>query len=1149
VTGPPVAKAANFSRADQRATEATQQRVDELQQELDAVEQTLLAGRAADPEAWDAATERAPEIRQQLAALEPKFSRADTMNLEAEDGDGGRGVELVADTEAATQPAWPDGFNTPPADIGAKLRDALDYARFNYQDRFINAARIQEAIEKTGGAISDSENFYQSEAIYHGAAETAIRRSREELTIEPLLEALEAAEMTFEDAGKYAYARHAPERNEHMRKINPNAEEKRALKKEYQARRDALSTQPDIVRLKELRKNLRDTKAAIEEGNAEGGAAMALQDEIDGLLRRSEVAREYDEVLAFLRRISSVPAYEGDNTALSGMSNEDAAAILAEYQGRPGLDRVMEIHDAIVAADRELMVEHGLETPGRIESWKELYPHYASLKGAPEGQADKPSGGTGAGFNVTGKTKRATGRKSRVNYEDVLFNLLAQYESTIVRAHKADTGRALLYLVEKHPNPKVWEIDKPAFEPRIDSATGLVVYQPDPSYKLADNVVSVKVNGEDHHITLHGEKGAQLARAFKNLGSEESSWLLRNMSTVARYLSWINTGGDPQFFIPNFIRDFQTAFVNMTADELDQVKYAVMRDTPAAVKGILFSPINAEWGKDSEWAQHFREFEEDGGKTGWADAYTDIERVRKSLGVEITRRGRSNWNPAKHGRAMVELIDHVNMSIENGVRLSAYVHARRAGLSREKAAYLAKNLTVNFNRRGEKSRWFNTLFLFANATIQGNFNMLLRAAKSPKYRRMLVGVVVLAALWDVAMRLIGGEDEDEVPFYDKIPDYVKERNLVIMFPNEPGTAPEDIYYATIPVGYGLNVLTRMGNSLGQAFSRQAGWTTEGDAAKNTMDVVSTMLSAFNPLGSEGSLLQFVAPSVLDPLAMTSENKDWIGKNLMPESFEDIGLAKRPDSERYFQSVSEWAKATARWVNEKTGGTPVEPGKISVSPETLSLYVDTITGGLGRTLDMTWDAGWKLYQGEPIETRRIPFVRKVYANLGDTGVGDEFYENLAKIEYTKANMAYAEENRDPELRNRMLNERRPYLRAEDMADDIRKELRDIRKRREELDKRDLPREQKLERRKDLDSRASELMRRLNTRILEMQRQQEEQRPDISAVDPKAIKDSVALLKKMDKPHTANLLASLPARLPKRLQDEFQKALDAQPAQEV
>ena len=47
-----------------------------------------------------------------------------------------------------------------------------------------------------------------------------------------------------------------------------------------------------------------------------------------------------------------------------------------------------------------------------------------------------------------------------------------------------------------------------------------------------------------------------------------------------------------------------------------------------------------------------------------------------------------------------------------------------------------------------------------------------------------------------------------------------------------------------------------------------------------------MADTFNPIGNAGMSLQTIAPTVIDPLAALSENKDWTGKPIKRMTFNE-----------------------------------------------------------------------------------------------------------------------------------------------------------------------------------------------------------------------------------------------------------------------
>ena len=69
---------------------------------------------------------------------------------------------------------------------------------------------------------------------------------------------------------------------------------------------------------------------------------------------------------------------------------------------------------------------------------------------------------------------------------------------------------------------------------------------------------------------------------------------------------------------------------------------------------------------------------------------------------------------------------------------------------------------------------------------------------------MAAGLTLFSAMVAMLNAGLSDEDEDDVLFYDKIPDYVKERNLIIMNPRDGKT------YYKIPLPYGFNIFSNIG---------------------------------------------------------------------------------------------------------------------------------------------------------------------------------------------------------------------------------------------------------------------------------------------------------------------------------------------------
>lgn len=686
-------------------------------------------------------------------------------------------------------------------------------------------------------------------------------------------------------------------------------------------------------------------------------------------------ARHAREANAQLERINPD---RPDNTALSGMSNQEAAAILARLDS-PALRDIGARVDAITAARREKLVDAGLETQDTVDKWEAAYQHYVPLKREGHGSSMPRRG---KGFDTRGKEKRRAGSNAEVVH--VLANVVAQYEATAIKAEKVKVGKAFLAFATAHPDAALYEVDKVSYQPSFDSE-GLVTYRADRGFVMADNVLVVRENGEDRRVTFNENSpvAMRIAHALNNLGATETGPIVNILSKLTRWLAIVNTGANPEFVISNFARDLQTAGYNLSATEADGLKWKIIKDVGKAWRGIR--SFQKQSGVPHAWAQHFDEYRKAGAQTGWMDHYNDIAAREKAL-VDRVREMSNDSTGLKVRRglnAVIKFIEDENTAVENAIRLSAFVHARRAGLTEAQAAKIAKEMTVNFNRKGDMGQVLNALYLFYNASIQGSVRILQAGVRSKKVQLMMGATVVFAAALDILNRAMGGDDDDDKARYDKIPDFVKERNLIIMNPSGDGD------YIKIPLPWGYNVFHVMGQVAGEAMTKR-GFHAVGGAGR----VAAATLSAFNPIGGQGSLLQSISPTITDPLVQWAENKDWSGKPLRPAS-NPFGVDK-PDSQKYWGSVRAPSKWLTDELNSLTGGDEVRPGAIDISPEAVDLMIDTFTGGAGRFVTDTLATPMKALQGEPVETYEVPLLRKLYGTPGAGEVVSTFYESTDTV---------------------------------------------------------------------------------------------------------------------------------------------------------
>ncbi|EJW7490166.1 hypothetical protein OCR98_004379, partial [Escherichia coli] len=784
------------------------------------------------------------------------------------------------------------------------------------QDKFQVLKAVQENIRKTGGKIDDSNNAYMAEELFHGKAENDLNVMKERY-VQPLAKLLADYKIAQADLDEYLYARHAPERNAHIAKINPKM--------------------PD------------------------GG---------------------------------------------SGMTNAEAAEIMQRVRNsgkQAQYDRLAGIVDDMLARRRELIREAGLEESGVVDAWQNAYRYYVPLKGQDvDGVVSLPR--TGKGFTIGGRESRqAMGRASRAQSPST--QAIQDLSESLIRNRKNEVGNAFLKLVQDNPDKDYWQVftnERPdtmrAIAERVVPETGEtrheVVERPVPMAMMADRYFTTKKNGKTYYIKLHDPR---LMRAMKNMGPETSNAVIRTLGKVNRFLATVNTSYNPEFLVSNFIRDVQTAVMNLKAEQgrsdgklkgLDNLSaLAVVKDSRSAMSAVYASLRGKTLtGNGAQWQKVWKEFVEDGGKTGWFNM-GDLEGQQKEMD-RLVSLAKGGWKGQSIGawHSFLNLVEDANGAVENALRLSAYKHARDAGLSRQQAASLAKNMTVNFNRRGEQGALMNSLYMFANASIQGTANLVrtlghlngdgplperLRWKNLNVPQKIALAAVGAGYLLGSLNRSVAGEDDDGVNWYDKVPSHVKERNLVIMKSMFGGKAGE---YWSIPLPYGYNVFFLLGHT---AEGVAAGDLTASRAAGN---VVGGVLGAFSPIGSEtsetlsGALLKNAAPTIPRPFANLAMNENFMGAQIYQENM-PFGTPK-PDSQLGRRSTPEAYKAFASWLNAFSGGSQYRPGAVDITPESLKYWVDYISGGTGRFISKTTDAAVKSLNGIDIPEQQVPFLGKI-----------------------------------------------------------------------------------------------------------------------------------------------------------------------------
>ena len=819
-----------------------------------------------------------------------------------------------------------EGGEAPEPDMEIPEMSFMDDVIYKYGDKLIDTKRLIQSIQSTGRKINERFDAYMKEENYHGRL---AKRTKNFLNSEmrPVLEDMQERGVTLDELETFLLNRHAKEANAYIAKINPI-------------------------------------------GFPEAGSSV------------SDAAA--DKYMA----------------ELTPEKRKDLMALAAKV-------------DKIVKETQRVLVENGLETEETIKEWNATYKHYVPLQ---RDNLDFVHTGRGVmgGFGTRGSaSKRRVGSDKPVI--DIFANIAMQRERALRRSEQARVGRALYGMAIKHPNPGFWLAinpdaikDKDKLEaelislgltpedarsiiqeprqPMFDKKTKTVKYQVNPLLRDSPNVFPVRINGEDRFIFFNPNdpRALRMVQSMRNLDTETLGTAIGMAGMVTRWFASVNTQYNIVFGGVNFLRDLGAASLNLSTTEIAGKEKQVRANVLPALRAIYrdLRGKGATTEAMAEMQNWFERFQMAGGQTGYQNQFAETKRKGNVVEQELKRLNRGNVK--KSVDWLFDWLSDYNDAIENAVRLSAFKVAVESGLSEDKAASIAKNLTVNFNRKGAKSGLISALYAFFNAAVQGSARMV-ETLRGPMGKKIIYGGMFLGAMQAVILALSGFDD-------DEPPEFVKDKNLIIPIPFT------DKKYLSIPMPLGFNMFPGFGRLAMETLLIETGMirSRKGPGDK-VMSAVSLVFDAFNPLGNAGNPLLMAMPTILDPFAAIYSNKDAFGR---PIYREDKGTAPTPGYERSRENASVFSKKLAEAINWATSpaGTQHTKGWASPTADQIDYFIGQVTGGVGRELMKVGEfAKSKAVTQEEVPAYKLPIVGRFYGEAeSPAATRSRFYENVKEM---------------------------------------------------------------------------------------------------------------------------------------------------------
>lgn len=726
------------------------------------------------------------------------------------------------------------------------------------------------------------------------------------------------------------------------------------------------------------------------------------QDIYDPLLAAIKAAhktftlKEYEEFLyarhapernAFLRARGS----KAPNP--SGMSEAEAQAVIDRFT-RSGKIDAMRALDPLLNRLRnsitQTRVDGGLLSQDNAST---TYQHWVPMQNGedfdPFDQVSRRSSFTGRGMSVAGKENRPTvGRNSKAG--DLLSNMILQDTMAVVRSEHAAFNRKLVEVVASNPQLAQQDVEimtKPPLKSVVGS-DGRIRTVVDPNFRSAPGYYVTKIAGREVVLKVNNP---WIERALKGEFIQQTGPILQAIGSITRVLAAMRTTYNPTFVVTNLARDLQAAALNLAPQQIDGLARRMLAGVPSSAKAVGAYMLSGD--TSTEHGRYYREMLENGwtvSHMGLQTLETVVDRVRADAhmaeGWKLTAQQAKNTV-----RNIFGAIEGTLGVAENGVRLSAYVEARRAGASIAQAGYLAKNLTVNFNKRGERSSAMNMMYMFYNAGVQGT-SVLANMAKSKRGQKILATIILTGFVLDMINRMLSGDDNDDgIPDYDQFTEYELSRNLIVPNPLAALGVPNQSRYLKFPMPLGYNAAHNLGRNISNMFARKN---------KTWVDSLSSIatgtVDAFNPISTGGNFLNFVAPTFADPFVDMAANTDYAGRSIVPER-PNYGGPEVPQSQLYWSTTDKSYVDIAQFLNELSGGNDVRKGALDVSPEVLDYWFAFAAGGTGRFL---MDMKYNITEGAPlalqgkfedIDTTRLPLINVVVGSNVDRAAQQQYYE--------------------------------------------------------------------------------------------------------------------------------------------------------------
>ena len=917
--------------------------------------------------------------------------------------------------------------------------------RIAFQDSMLAIRKAQEAIMKEVGVdrLNMAEDAYTAENRSHGKGKNEFEEYNNEF-LQPLRKAYHQMKKvlgdSYDNVRLYMMAKHGLERNAQM-----------AFKKSLEA---------DYEDVAQRSAAYKAYKGDISRMGNDSGFELGLIDYATWVREDNAIKMKYSPSYMKYRydKMGIAFDYSGLSALFDGSDFEEAAYKLVRDIESKHIVETKELWDATNAATKKILrdgYKAGMMSEDTYQYVRDMYSHYIPLRGWDGTTADQVwdyvGGGNGA-FNQTLKT--AHGRTSIA--DDPIAYIENMAESGILLNNKNWVKQHLMLLAQNHPTSlltlsKAWYVKSTdangneewipatpqitsqmnsnqvkaaidAFEQKMEQmeqtgdATqkrdGLNIAFPQTHSEEREHEVRVMKDGEEYVIYVNGDP--QLAQAMNNTRAHrvreiQSGKLDRAAAWLGRKMAAAYTSLSPLFVPSNYFRDLTMTLASTAIREDGRYNY-LLRKNLATSWNLGFMLKDYQNGKLREKVsngnatpkeQMFYDFLMNGGETGFVSSL-DVDDLKKKFKNDLKDLNRWKANPVKVGHTIMNSIEFLNRMIEDSNRFAIYMTSIQYGRSIDEAVNDAKDVTLNFNRKGTGEygwQMIRNLYLFINPAVQSLQTLGALVKHNPfKFTAVTASWIASGVLVPIVnaalMSMLGGDDDK-----DKYWQFTKwdRRNNLIMW------VPFTHEYIKIPLAQEFRAFYGIGDMI--ASKMMGGELAEENWSQYAEDLLGQVVDMLplDPTGYDGNIAVSLMPNAIRPVFELAFNVDFTGKPLFKETEYN---KYDPNFTKAYVGTPDWLVRASKMVNSIGNDYPdVQQNSIDAfgdprynlnNPAVVDHVLSSYLGGAYTMGSQVLGVLTKsLNDPKEIKVADIPLFSKFVSNPDDRPVtkkqGDEFWD--------------------------------------------------------------------------------------------------------------------------------------------------------------